>query len=824
MNLETFTKIYDVDLNNIEEKFKTDKLLEFYYFLNNKNTKKIEINTNFENNALFIYFDNKPHFKNLLYLSIKNLGENWSHTVICCDENFNEIQNYCLELSDKINIMKVNKNTYFLLEMDFWKKIESNNILIYNEDIFFVKELENKYFSYDIINHKYIVFIKKNIILNILNKSKLCHIQNMKKNKILIFSIFLDKFIEKVKMKNVYNPIIESDFCSMKYNQNCFSYFSIWLKNKNYVNIINSNNYLLNKKEKLKIILLSGKLNDEIYENFYVFKNLENMNFIPNENYLFVNGNFEIKKNDLIYLEKQMEKSYCYIMSPLIIENNQLIYFGGVLNKNNYFYINQNILSLKNINHFCYSYNQNTMIPYLQLFIIKNKNDILKNINVNNFKNKILNICIKLKEIKVSPFVKINCLNDNENFEKTHNIEYDNHLNFEFNNENLKEIYNMYNNNSLVSFKFLNDFYYLSLSKKKYILFIEYCKFSPDKDCGSLYIYYLMKTLLNMGYNVHFYNVLSDGNYNKILQEMGIFVFDKDLKFKNIVNNYNVYDFIFISRTFSMNYFFNDIKKYCIGTKIIFVTHDIHLLKNKKQLSLGQNISRNPKGEDEIKYINNSDISLIVSNYEYDYLLNKEKLNKIHYAPICYEIENDYCREIEKTKDIYFIGSGYNANVDALKFFLENHWNYIVERLENIKCHIIGFGLNNLKLKYKQNSSIVFHGYVPNDKLNNILKNCRINIVPLRYGGGIKGKILQSLNLKIPCIASKVAVEGMEVIDKEHIIVEYFDNNFPEKFEKYYNNIELLKKISENGYKLMKEKYSLQKNEEYLNDMFLKIQ
>ena len=65
--------------------------------------------------------------------------------------------------------------------------------------------------------------------------------------------------------------------------------------------------------------------------------------------------------------------------------------------------------------------------------------------------------------------------------------------------------------------------------------------------------------------------------------------------------------------------------------------------------------------------------------------------------------------------------------------------------------------------------------------------------------------------------------DSVEEIDREHIIVEYLDNTFPEKFEKYYNDIELLKKISDNGYKIMKEKYSLEKNVEYLNDMFNNI-
>ena len=100
-----------------------------------------------------------------------------------------------------------------------------------------------------------------------------------------------------------------------------------------------------------------------------------------------------------------------------------------------------------------------------------------------------------------------------------------------------------------------------------------------------------------------------------------------------------------------------------------------------------------------------------------------------------------------------------------------------------------------------------------------MIKNFRINIVPLRFGAGIKGKILQSSNLKIPCISSKIGVEGMEMNNGNDVIVSDFNDNFYIEFEKYYNDIKLLKKISDNSYKIIKKYYSLDKNEQYIRNI-----
>ena len=50
-------------------------------------------------------------------------------------------------------------------------------------------------------------------------------------------------------------------------------------------------------------------------------------------------------------------------------------------------------------------------------------------------------------------------------------------------------------------------------------------------------------------------------------------------------------------------------------------------------------------------------------------------------------------------------------------------------------------------------------GYVPS--LDSVLSRIRLTIAPLRYGAGLKGKVIESMAAGIPCVMTTVAAEGL---------------------------------------------------------------
>jgi len=103
-----------------------------------------------------------------------------------------------------------------------------------------------------------------------------------------------------------------------------------------------------------------------------------------------------------------------------------------------------------------------------------------------------------------------------------------------------------------------------------------------------------------------------------------------------------------------------------------------------------------------------------------------------------------------------------NAIIDANKRG-DNTWQvegYINDRIT------IGEKIEDLPVLGKTNEikslsckNIEVTGYV--EDLNQIYASARIAVAPIRYGAGVKGKIVNSLSYGIPVVTTSVGLEGM---------------------------------------------------------------
>ena len=172
-----------------------------------------------------------------------------------------------------------------------------------------------------------------------------------------------------------------------------------------------------------------------------------------------------------------------------------------------------------------------------------------------------------------------------------------------------------------------------------------------------------------------------------------------------------------------------------------------------------------------------------------------------------------------------FIGSNHTPNIDAVDNFIENYFSYIVKYNNNIKFHLIGSCCNyiNKSLVFRFNKNIILHNFLSDSDMKKIFETCRLSIVPLRYGAGMKGKILDSFNYNLPVITCNIGVEGIDVRNGENIILIENNKEYPKFFVKYYNDFDLLNKVSENGSKLFKSKYSVSNQINYVKRLMKKI-
>lgn len=209
----------------------------------------------------------------------------------------------------------------------------------------------------------------------------------------------------------------------------------------------------------------------------------------------------------------------------------------------------------------------------------------------------------------------------------------------------------------------------------------------------------------------------------------------------------------------------------------------------------------------ENEIFNKVDIIHIVGNYEYN-ILKKEFKNKIiRNIPLyIYDkqqkmIEKDFF----KRRNLVFVGGFYHSqNVDAIIWFTKEIFPKIIKKFPDIILYLIGSNIPNKILKLKS-KNIKIIGYLSDEKLHIMYQKCRLAIAPLRFGAGIKGKILEAAYNQIPMVTTTIGGEGIDH-SKGAFIMEDNSEKMANLICKLYTNYSKLKQMSNNG-KILIEKY-----------------
>jgi glycosyltransferase involved in cell wall biosynthesis len=204
---------------------------------------------------------------------------------------------------------------------------------------------------------------------------------------------------------------------------------------------------------------------------------------------------------------------------------------------------------------------------------------------------------------------------------------------------------------------------------------------------------------------------------------------------------------------------------------------DLHFLREGREANLADNAStewlEELKGK-ELGYIRSADASIVISSYEHD-LLQKllPEVTSVHHIPQFRPYLGTSHGHGERA-GFLFIGSAHQPNVDALRFFQEAIHPLLVERLPDYRLAVIGKELlESLSASHDQallgNPHLHFLGYV--EDVSPLFDRSLAMVVPLRYGSGIKGKVVQAIQHALPCVTTSIGAEGLDLPAQSSVLV-----------------------------------------------------
>ena len=365
---------------------------------------------------------------------------------------------------------------------------------------------------------------------------------------------------------------------------------------------------------------------------------------------------------------------------------------------------------------------------------------------------------------------------------------------------------------------------------KKVILFVDHYVPTFDKDAGSKTTFQYIKMFIERGYVVKFLpdNFAKSEPYTSILEQMGVEVlYGNEMRtniFEWIENNQANIDIAYLNRPHIATKYIDFIKEKT-DIKVIYYGHDLHFLRERREYELTGDVERKNASaywkSMELDLMRKASISYYPSNVEVDYIHTFDK--KINAKAItAYVFEKfsniDYNPDIRE--GVLFVGGfSHPPNADALKYFLDNMWDEIYAQIK-APFYIVGSNATDeIKSLHNEAKGIIFKGFVSEEELKELYEKVRLVVVPLRYGAGVKGKVIEALYYNDPVITTSVGAEGIDNSYNQMLVADE-PGDFVEKCVNLYNNKEALKAMSKAADDYVRNKHSIEAVWEIIREDF----
>lgn len=213
--------------------------------------------------------------------------------------------------------------------------------------------------------------------------------------------------------------------------------------------------------------------------------------------------------------------------------------------------------------------------------------------------------------------------------------------------------------------------------------------------------------------------------------------------------------------------------------------------------------------------VRDADIVLSVCDANTNYF-KKINVNSYTMKPT-FDIQ-EHSGEITHNQKLLFIGNlSWRANLNGLKWFVYEVLPIIKEKIPDVKLSIVGSG--NVENPFTGNDLVEWNGFV--EDISGIYKDYRVFVVPLFEGSGIRIKILEAFNYKIPVVATTLACETIGARNKVELYIADKKEEFAKAVETIIADDKEYKRITDNAGSFLKENFSVTVRRNEMNAILL---
>ena len=362
---------------------------------------------------------------------------------------------------------------------------------------------------------------------------------------------------------------------------------------------------------------------------------------------------------------------------------------------------------------------------------------------------------------------------------------------------------------------------------RKTMLVIDHYVPMPDNDAGSVSVFHYLKLFVRMGFNVKFLgdNFYESRPYTENLQQMGIEVlcgswyashYEEWLK-----NNGRCIDYVFLNRPhIAVKHM--DLLRTHTSARILYFGHDIHFIREQREYAVLKQpaVLKSALRWEAIETVlfRKADVVYYPSQMEVDEVKKIMPDVRVRAIPLCiFDGHMDHIAPFDAGRmDILFVGGFvHRPNVDAVEWFAAEIFPEVALVLPRIRCYIVGSNpppsIRNL-----DSQQLIVTGQISDAELEKYYNGCRLAIAPLRYGAGIKGKIVAAMYHGLPVVCTPIGAEGLTGADA--LTIADSADEFARKIISLYQDMDALQQKSESSVDYIARMFSFEKARSIIAD------
>ncbi|MDQ3201803.1 MAG: glycosyltransferase family 4 protein [Pseudomonadota bacterium] len=321
------------------------------------------------------------------------------------------------------------------------------------------------------------------------------------------------------------------------------------------------------------------------------------------------------------------------------------------------------------------------------------------------------------------------------------------------------------------------------------VLMIGYVWPEPRSSAAGGYVMQLLGTFLQQGWDVTFSSPAGAGEHQEDLTALGIREVPIELNnssFDSFISELAP-DIVVFEQFMMEEQFGWRVEKHCPDAMRVLATQDLQSLRHARHQRLKDRLKASDDGNNfnelfapalpeefalmantdlakrEIAAIYRCDLNLMISEVEIELLVEQFNVPRelLQWCPLMVDLPTTPPTLFEGRAHFLSIGNFRHApNWDAVLWMKTTLWPMIREQLPTAQLHIYG-AYTPPKATALHNAAQGFHVMNWAEDALQVMSAARVCLAPLRFGAGIKGKIVDAMLCGTPTVTTPIGAEGM---------------------------------------------------------------